>query len=253
MRILITGAGRAIGAATAAELSARSHDVVATARNLEALDSVEAARRLVMDVRDVESVKTALEQAGELDGVVNNAAVSSSGPLEDFPIDELSRLFDTNILGPLRLVQAVAPSWRERGHGVIVNVSSIQGRVSPPLGGPYAASKHALEALSETMHYELSHFRDPHGDRRTRLHRPRVISRAATQALLHTQTCGSSGPGPTRSSTDPAAGPDPSRSRSQSPMRSRIRRHHFGFRWVRTPGSSWQPEASWTTPHLKRH
>jgi NAD(P)-dependent dehydrogenase (short-subunit alcohol dehydrogenase family) len=158
MRILITGAGRAIGAATAAELSARSHDVVATARNLEALDSVEAARRLVMDVRDVESVKTALEQAGELDGVVNNAAVSSSGPLEDFPIDELSRLFDTNILGPLRLVQAVAPSWRERGHGVIVNVSSIQGRVSPPLGGPYAASKHALEALSETMHYELSHF-----------------------------------------------------------------------------------------------
>jgi NAD(P)-dependent dehydrogenase (short-subunit alcohol dehydrogenase family) len=158
MRILISGAGRAIGAATAAELSARSHQVVATARNLEALDSVEAAQRLVMDVRDAESVRAALEQAGELDAVVNNAAVTSSGPLEDFPIDELRGVFDTNVLGPLRLVQAVAPAWRERGHGVIVNVSSIQGRVSPPLDGPYAASKHALEALSETMHYELSHF-----------------------------------------------------------------------------------------------
>jgi NAD(P)-dependent dehydrogenase (short-subunit alcohol dehydrogenase family) len=158
MRILITGAGRAIGAATAAELSARGHHVVATARNIDALDSVEASERLVMDVRDAESVRSALEGAGELDAVVNNAAVTSRGPLEDYPIDLLTAVFDTNVLGPFRLLQAVIPSWRERGHGVIVNVSSIQGRVSPPLDGAYAASKHALEALSETMHYELSHF-----------------------------------------------------------------------------------------------
>jgi NAD(P)-dependent dehydrogenase (short-subunit alcohol dehydrogenase family) len=119
---------------------------------------VECSERLVMDVRDARSVRAAVDVAGELDAVVNNAAVTIRGPLEDYPIDLLSGVFDTNVLGPLRVVQAVVPSWRQRGHGVVVNVSSIQGRVSPPLDGAYAASKHALEALSETMHYELSHF-----------------------------------------------------------------------------------------------
>ena len=63
-----------------------------------------------------------------------------------------------NALGPLRMAQAVIPTWRERGSGVLVNISSVQGRVGTPLEGAYAASKHALEALSETLHYELGHF-----------------------------------------------------------------------------------------------
>ncbi len=158
MRILITGAGRAIGAATATVLEQRGHQVVATARDVELLDSVPATLRLALDVRSAQSVRSALDQAGELDAIVNNAVITGTGPLEEFPIDLLREMFETNALGPLRLVQAVVPAWRERGSGVIVNISSVQGRVACPLGGPYSATKYALEALSESLHYELSHF-----------------------------------------------------------------------------------------------
>ena len=67
-------------------------------------------------------------------------------------------MLDVNTLGPLRLAQAVVPAWRERGSGVLVNISSVQGKIGTPLEGAYAASKHALEALSETLHFELGHF-----------------------------------------------------------------------------------------------
>lgn len=158
MRILITGAARAIGSAAAAELSNRGHEVVATARSLFDLRDVVAERKLELDVRDAASIGSALREAGELDAVVNNAAIHTAGPLEDFPVERVAEIFDTNCLGALRVVQAVAPEWRARGAGVVVNVSSIQGRVSTPLSGPYAASKFALEAISETLHYELGHF-----------------------------------------------------------------------------------------------
>jgi NAD(P)-dependent dehydrogenase (short-subunit alcohol dehydrogenase family) len=91
------------------------------------------SRRLTLDVTDPESIRTALDQAGELDAIVNNAAISGKGPLEDFPLDRFQMMLETNTLGPLRVVQAVIPAWRRRVHGVVVNVSSIQGRVSTPL------------------------------------------------------------------------------------------------------------------------
>ena len=158
MRILITGAGRAIGAATAETLTRAGHHVVATARDVSLLDDLDVDLRLPLDVTDDRSVAEAMEAAGELDAVVNNAAVSGKGPLEDYPLDRLRAMFETNALGALRLVQAVAPAWRARGSGVIVNVSSVQGRVATPLEGPYSSTKYALESLSETLHYELGHF-----------------------------------------------------------------------------------------------
>ncbi len=158
MRILITGAGRAIGAATATELTEAGHQVVATARDVSLLDSLDVAQRLSLDVTDEESIGTALAEAGELDAIVNNAGLSSKGPLENYPIDQLRAMFETNTFGPLRLLQQVVPSWRSRGSGVVVNVSSVQGRVATPLEGPYSASKFALESISETLHYELGHF-----------------------------------------------------------------------------------------------
>jgi NAD(P)-dependent dehydrogenase (short-subunit alcohol dehydrogenase family) len=158
MRVLVTGAARAIGAATCALLVEEGHEVVATARDARLLDAVPSSQRLALDVTDDESVRAALAAAGPLDAVVNNAAVNGTGPLEAYPLDELRQVFETNTLGALRMVQAVVPAWRARGSGVIVNVSSVQGRVSTPLAGPYAASKFALEALSETLHYELGHF-----------------------------------------------------------------------------------------------
>src|SRR5665213_775695 len=158
MRVLITGAARAIGEATANELTARGHHVVATARDAKLLDSVEAAQRLELDDRDDTSIRRALDECGELNASVNNAGISTKGPLEDYPLQRLQEAFDTNAIGPLRLLQPVLPSWRARGSGVIVNVSSVQGRIPTPLEGAYAASKHALEAISETLHHELGHF-----------------------------------------------------------------------------------------------
>ena len=158
MRILVTGAGRAIGRATAVECARRGHAVVATARDASLLDDLDVAQRLPLDVTDPESIRAALEAAGELDGVVNNAALTGAGPIEDFPLERLHAVIDTNTYGPLRIMQSVVAAWRKRGSGVIVNVSSVQGQVATPLEGAYSASKYALEALSETMHYELAHF-----------------------------------------------------------------------------------------------
>jgi NAD(P)-dependent dehydrogenase (short-subunit alcohol dehydrogenase family) len=158
VRVLVTGAARAIGRATVEVLTERGHEVVATARDVAALAGVSAARVLPLDVSDPVSVRTAVGEAGELDAVVNNAGLTGNGPLETFPLDDLARVLDVNTLGPLRMAQAVAPSWRERGGGVIVNISSVQGRIGTPLEGAYAASKHALEALSESLYFELGHF-----------------------------------------------------------------------------------------------
>ena len=158
MRILVTGAGRAIGRATAVECARRGHEVVATARDPRLLEDLDAAKHLALDVTDGASIRAAVDAAGELDAVVNNAALSGGGPLEDFPLERLHSILDTNTYGPLRLAQLLIPTWRARGSGVFANVSSVQGRVSTPLEGAYAASKYALEALSETLHYELAHF-----------------------------------------------------------------------------------------------
>jgi NAD(P)-dependent dehydrogenase (short-subunit alcohol dehydrogenase family) len=158
MRVLVTGAARAIGRATCEVLTERGHQVVATARDVSLLEDVKVDQVLALDVSDTASVAAAVHEAGELDAVVNNAGVTGRGPMEDYPIDVFSRVLDVNTLGPLRMAQAVVPAWRERGSGVLVNISSVQGKVGTPLEGAYAASKHALEALSDTLHFELGHF-----------------------------------------------------------------------------------------------
>jgi NAD(P)-dependent dehydrogenase (short-subunit alcohol dehydrogenase family) len=158
MRVLITGAARAIGAATARVLLDQGCEVVATARQLESLDDVPATLRLALDVTSDASVDACLAAAGEIDVLINNAAIAEAGPLERYPLDRFRACLETNTIGPLRMVQAVVPGMRGRGHGAIVNVSSINGRVSAPLEGAYAATKFALEALSESLHYELGHF-----------------------------------------------------------------------------------------------
>src|SRR5581483_10227219 len=142
-RALITGCSTGIGRATAVELTKRGFEVVATARRPETLDDLDVAERLRLDVVDV---------------LVNNAGFEVSGPLERVPVDEVKRMFETNVFGALRMIQAVLPSMREKGGGTIVNVSSVAGRAVAPLGGAYSASKWALEALSEGLHIEMRHF-----------------------------------------------------------------------------------------------
>lgn len=158
MRILVTGAGRAIGRRTAQLLAEAGHEVVATARDTSLLADLDVAARLELDVTDAGSIERCLASAGPLDAVVNNAALPGRGPLEAIPLDHLRAMLETNVVGPLALLQRVLPAWRERGSGVLVNVSSIQGRVATPLEGAYGATKFALEAMSESLHYELGHF-----------------------------------------------------------------------------------------------
>jgi NAD(P)-dependent dehydrogenase (short-subunit alcohol dehydrogenase family) len=157
-RVLITGCSTGFGRASAVELTKRGHDVIATARRPETIDDLDVAERLRLDVDDDASVREAVAAAGEIDVLVNNAGFGVSGPVEQVPLDHGRAIMETNFFGAVRMVQAVLPQMRERGSGTIVNVTSLAGRVGPPLGGFYAASKFALEGLSEALHYEVGHF-----------------------------------------------------------------------------------------------
>jgi NAD(P)-dependent dehydrogenase (short-subunit alcohol dehydrogenase family) len=156
LRILITGSARGIGMATAQVLANRGHSVVAT--DISQLSRSEGIQAHLLDVTSDDSVARCLKEVGPLDAIVNNAGITGGGPVEDHPLDRFRQMFETNTLGPLRLIQAVLPDWRKRGSGVIVNVSSINGRVSSPLRAAYSASKFALEALTESLHYEVRRF-----------------------------------------------------------------------------------------------
>src|SRR5690348_11361699 len=156
LRVLITGAARGMGMATAQVLANRGHSVVAT--DVSAPSGLEGIQAHVLDVTSDDSVAQCLKDVGPLDAIVNNAGIFSQGPVEGFPLDRFRQMFETNTLGPLRVIQAVLPAWRKRGSGVIVNVSSVGGRVSAPLEAAYNASKFALEALTESLHVEVRHF-----------------------------------------------------------------------------------------------
>src|SRR5213078_1792456 len=157
LRVLITGAARGIGMATAQLLANRGHSVVAT--DISALSGLEGIQAHVLDVTSDDSVARCLEEVGPLDAIVNNAGITSGGvPVEGYSLDRFRQMFETNALGALRIIQAVMPGWRQRGSGVIVNVSSVGGRVSAPLEAAYNASKFALEAFTESLHVEVRHF-----------------------------------------------------------------------------------------------
>ncbi len=161
MRVLVTGAGSGIGRATCEVLVARGHEVVATARRPEVLDGLVGVERVALDVTDDASVAEAVaaaEAGGTIDALVNNAGISETGPMETFPHDVLTRMFETNVFGAMRMVRALVPGMRERGAGVVVNVSSAEGRVAAPLAGAYCGTKHALEALSESLAFEVRPF-----------------------------------------------------------------------------------------------
>ncbi len=185
-RVLITGCSTGIGRATAVELDRRGHEVVATARRPESIADLDVAARLRVDVTDEPSILDAMTAAGELDVVVNNAGWEVAGPVERVPLVDVRQMFEVNYFGVIRMVQAVVPRMRERGHGVIVNVSSVAGLVAGPLNGFYSSTKHAVEALSDAMHYELSHF-----GIRTVLIEPGEISTAFQSSTLH---CGEETP-----------------------------------------------------------
>src|SRR5829696_2913874 len=163
--VLITGASRGFGAAAARKIASRGHRVVATMRSPERdgpavragfEDLIETVRLDVTDASEVEAaVGASLARHGRIDVVVNNAGYGVYGPVERGSEEQLWRQLDTNTFGPMRVVRAVLPSMRARGQGKIVNVTSLSGRIVSPMLAHYAATKHALEALTEGLRFEV--------------------------------------------------------------------------------------------------
>src|SRR5687768_4537056 len=156
--VLVTGASTGIGAATAQRMRRAGWEVFAAARKDEDLERLrgEGLTPVKLDVTDagsIASAKAALDERG-LHGLVNNAGVAVSGPMEFVPLDELRHQLEVNLVGQVAVIQAFMPNIRE-AKGRIVNVSSIGGRFALPMVGPYAASKHALEAVSDSLRREL--------------------------------------------------------------------------------------------------
>ena len=164
--VFITGASRGFGFAAAEELVARGHRVAATMRNperdgaaVQALDPerVEVLRCDVTERVTIDAaVHGAVERFGRVDALFNNAGYGLYGPIEDLSEEEILREMDTNFVGQIRVAQALLPTMRAQGAGKIINVSSLAGRIVGPLMGLYAASKWAVEAMSEALRYEVS-------------------------------------------------------------------------------------------------
>ena len=127
--VLITGASKGIGRATAAEFARRGHRVVATARDPRSLTGLDVDQRLPLDVTDPASVAAAVEAAGEIDVLVSNAGVIFYAAVEAIPPDKFAEIFDLNTVGALRVAQAVLPGMRARGHGRLLFMSSVAGRI----------------------------------------------------------------------------------------------------------------------------
>ena len=171
--VLITGSSSGFGLLTSRTLLDRGYTVFATMRSLEGKNAATAAELkgyadgkagkahfLELDVTSDASVDAAFQKALELEGhidvVVNNAGYGVGGLCEGVPTEQFQRQFDVNVFGVQRVSRAVLPSMRKQRAGLLINISSVMGRIVLPFATPYTASKYALEGLSESYRYELA-------------------------------------------------------------------------------------------------
>ena len=163
MEILVSGASSGLGKACAVHMSRLGHSVWAGVRSEKSFKeihklNVEGLRPVYLDVCDeksiVECVGTVIKEAGIIHGLVNNAGIAIGGPVEGISMADWRRQFDTNFFGQIRVMQECLPILRQ-SKGRIVNMSSISGRIASPFLAPYAASKYALEAVSDSLRREM--------------------------------------------------------------------------------------------------
>src|SRR6516162_6617432 len=165
--ILITGASTGFGRDTAETLTREGHRVFASFRDIAGRNKSHADALRGKDIHVVEldvsnnksvesAVSTVLSQAGRIDVLVNNAGIASAGVSEAFTPEQVRDLFEVNVFGVQRVLRAVLPTLRKQGDGLIINIGSILGRVTFPFFGIYGASKFAVEALTDSLRYELS-------------------------------------------------------------------------------------------------
>jgi NAD(P)-dependent dehydrogenase (short-subunit alcohol dehydrogenase family) len=158
---IVTGASSGIGAAAARRLAAAGFTVYAAARRIELMAPLaeNGIRPVRVDVTDDDCltafVSHVIDETGRVDVLVNNAGYGSLGAVEDIPLAEARRQFDVNLFASARLIQLVVPHMRAQRSGRIINVSSIGGKATTPLGGWYHATKFALEGLSDALRLEL--------------------------------------------------------------------------------------------------
>lgn len=168
--VIITGASSGIGAATARRLARAGAHVLLVARRRERLDALKgeieaAGGRADVVAADLTAatdrerlVATAMLVGGRIDALVNNAGYGQRGPIEIVPLEQIKANFELNLFALIALTQLVVPIMRRAGHGRIVNVSSVAGRIARPLSSVYDATKHALEAISDGLRGELAPF-----------------------------------------------------------------------------------------------
>lgn len=160
--VLITGVSSGIGRATAIKFATQGCRVFGTVRNPEKAQTIPGVTLVEMDIRDQASVQRGIDsiigQAVRIDVLVNSAGVTLLGAMEESSVAEAQTLFDTNLFGLLRTIQAVLPHMRSQRAGRIVNVSSVLGFLPAPYMALYSASKHAVEGLSETLDHEVRQF-----------------------------------------------------------------------------------------------
>lgn len=150
---LVTGASSGIGEATARRLARNGWRVLSGVRT--AGDAPEGTEELILDVTDPEQIAAASARVEELHGLVNNAGIAIASPLEAVPLDDLRRQLEVNVIAQVAVTQALLPQLRAV-QGRIVLMGSIAGRSALPFLGPYAASKHALEAIADSLRAELA-------------------------------------------------------------------------------------------------
>lgn len=156
MRVaLVTGASTGIGEACALRLARNGWKVYAGVRREG--DAPKGTEELLLDITDAEQVAAAAERVPELHGLVNNAGIALAAPLEFIPVDELRRQLEVNVIGQVAVTQAFLPKLRAT-RGNVVFVGSIAGRSALPFLGAYAASKHALEAIADSLRLEVEPF-----------------------------------------------------------------------------------------------
>jgi len=162
--VLITGCSSGIGAATAAALARSGHTVYATARDIETLAELEAlgCQLLTLDVTSEESMVAAVKaveaEHGQVGTLINNAGYGEYGPIEETDLVRVRAMFETNVFGLARLTQLALPAMRRARTGRIVNIGSMGGRLTFPVGGFYHATKYAVEAISDALRVEVKPF-----------------------------------------------------------------------------------------------
>ena len=224
--VLITGCSTGIGRAAAEHLAGRGWTVYATARRPESIEDLKdkGCRTLALDVTDEQSMRDAVKQVEDAEGavgvLVNNAGYSQSGAVESVNLDDVRGQFETNVFGLIRMCQLVLPAMRRQGWGKIVNISSMGGKMTFPGGGIYHGTKHAVEAISDALRFEVRGFGVD-----VVVIEPGLIKTQFGEAAVSSIDSGTTGTAPTPSSTAPLPPrpPAPTRARSRSSAADRKR------------------------------